>query len=231
LDHYFSHDDLPQTQASFFAPALAVAQERADSDHRIHVVALRRHWEAYYFPRAGYAITRGWYRQADAIHNGVFYGAYDAAAYARWLRTMGVEYVFLADAPLDPWSEREARFLASSNEFELVERSGAWDVYRVARPEGLAIGLDGGEAMVTALGHSALTVTVDRPGPYLIKVTWNPYWRLWGEGTLTEGRDRFIRLDAAQSGRFTIVMNVSAAGALSQIGDTLGGRILHSPRS
>ncbi len=222
IDHLFSNDDLPQTQASFFAPALAVAQERHDANHRIHVVALRRHWEAYYFPRAGYAVTRGWYRQADAIHNGLFYTSYDAASYADWLRSMGVEYVFLAEAPLDPWSEREARHLGSSREFTAVERAGAWTVYRVARAEGLAVGLDGGKARVTALGHNAFTVAVDRPGPYLVKITWNPYWKLWGEGQLAAGQNRFIRLDARQAGTFTVVMDVSVPNAFTQAAKRVG---------
>ncbi len=223
LDHYFSNDDLPQTQASFFAPALTVARARGDADHRIHVVALRRHWEAYYFPRAGYAITRGWYRQADAIHNGLFYSSYDAAGYAEWLRRMGVEYVFLADAPLDLWSEREARLLVSSPEFQAVEKAGAWTVYRVTRPEGLAEGLDGGTARVTSLGHRTLRVTVDEPGSYLIKVTWSPYWRLYGDGRLVAGRDRFMRLEAVQAGTYTAVFDVSPAAALAQAWRRIGG--------
>jgi hypothetical protein len=223
LDHFFSNDDLPQTEARFFAPALAVAQARSDANHRLHIVALRRHWEAYYFPRAGYAITRGWYRQADAIHNWLFYTQYDAADYAAWLRRMGVEYVFLADAPLDPWSEREARLLVSSSEFEAVETAGAWTIYRVARPEGLAVGLDGGVAKVTSLGHRSFSVTVEEPGSYLVKVTWSPYWRLYGQGRLVAGRDRFMRLEAVEAGTYTVVLDATPRKALAQVWKRAGG--------
>ena len=80
-NHYTNHSDLRATEASYFAPALAAAETLHDPDHRVHVVALRRHWEALYFPEAGYPITRGWYRQADAIHNSLFYEGYDAAEY------------------------------------------------------------------------------------------------------------------------------------------------------
>lgn len=225
LEHLFGRGDLPQTRASFFTPALTVAAERCDANHRIHVVALRRHWEAYYFPRAGYAITRGWYRQADAIHNGIFYTNYNAAAYATWLRRMGVEYVFLADAPLDLWSQREARLLRTSPEFEAVEQAGAWTIYRVARAQGLAVGLDGGQARVTSLRHRAFSVTVDRPGAYLIKVTWSPYWRLWGSGSLSAGPERFVRLEAPRAGVYTATFEVTAASALAALagGSASGG--------
>ena len=150
--HFTRTDEWPQTRASFFAPALAAAARYYDPDYRIHVVALRRHWEADYFPEAGYPITRGWYRQADAIHNGLFYTPYDAATYVAWLRRMGVQYIFLADAPLDPWSQREVRILKTSSEFEVVDRAGVWTVYRLRDAEPLAVGLNGGTAHVTGWG-------------------------------------------------------------------------------
>ena len=71
--HFLNAVERPQTTRAYFAPALAAARDLYDPNYRFHVVALRRHWEALYFPEAGYPITRGWYRQADAIHNGVFY--------------------------------------------------------------------------------------------------------------------------------------------------------------
>ena len=222
IDHYSNERELPQTRESFFAPALMVARERHDSDHRIHVVALRRHWEALYFPQAGFPITRGWYRQADAIHNGLFYTNYDAASYARWLRRMGVEYVFLPDAPLDPWSRREARLLAESPEFEVAERAGKWTIYRLLGAEGLAVGLDGGRARVTALGHRSFSVAVDRPGSYLVKITWSPYWELEGNGRLVAGSDGFIQLEAAEAGTFTARIDVDVGRVLGQAREELG---------
>ena len=135
--HYLNAVERPQTTRAYFAPALAAARDLYDPDYRFHVVALRRHWEALYFPEAGYPITRGWYRQADAIHNGIFYTPYDAAEYVPWLQSMGVQYVFSpVDGPLDPWSRREARLLESSPAFAFVEQTGAWRIYRLleARP-------------------------------------------------------------------------------------------------
>jgi hypothetical protein len=223
VSHFVSSAERPQTQRSFFAPALALAARTYDLDHRIHVVALRRHWEADYFPEAGYPITRGWYRQADAIHNSFFYEPYDAATYTAWLRRMGVEYVFLADAPLDTWSRREAHILATSKEFEVVDHAGAWTVYRLRHAEPLVVGLDGGTGHVVWFGHRALTLSVDRPGSYLIKVTWSPYWTLTGgAGELHRAPGRFLSLDAEQAGRYRLSFDVTLGKALAEVGDKLG---------
>jgi hypothetical protein len=223
VSHFVSAAERPQAQRSFFAPALALAAQRHDPDHRIHVVALRRHWEADYFPEAGYPITRGWYRQADAIHNSFFYGPYDAATYTAWLRRMGVEYVFLADAPLDAWSRREAHILAASPEFERVDHAGAWTVYRLRDAEPLVVGLDGGTGQVVSFGHRSLTLRVDSPGTYLIKVTWSPYWTLeGGSGKLRRGPDRFLVLDAERAGEYTVTFDVTLGKALAEAGAKLG---------
>ena len=221
--HFTRTDEWPQTRASFFAPALAAAARYHDPDYRIHVVALRRHWEADYFPEAGYPITRGWYRQADAIHNDLFYTPYDAATYVAWLRRMGVQYVFLPDAPLDPWSQREVKILETSPEFEVVDRSGVWTVYRLRDAEPLAVGLNGGTAHVTSMGHRELTTEVDQPGTYLLKVTWSPYWSLTGgPGTLRRSPDRFLLLDARAAGTYTLRFDVTPGKVLAEVGARLG---------
>ena len=221
--HFTRTDEWPQTRASFFAPALTAAARYYDPDFRIHVVALRRHWEAAYFPEAGYPITRGWYRQADAIHNGLFYTPYDAATYVAWLRRMGVQYIFLPAAPLDPWSQREVRILQTSPQFEMVDRAGVWTVYRLRDAEPLAVGLNGGTAHVTRMGHQDFAVTVDQPGTYLLKVTWSPYWTLAeGSGVLRRSPDRMLLLDARASGTYALRFDVTLGKVLAEVGARLG---------
>lgn len=220
--HFTRADEWPQTRAAFFAPALQAAAEYYDPDYRIHVVALRRHWEASYFPEAGYPITRGWYRQADAIHNGLFYTHYAAAAYTGWLRQMGVKYVFLADAPLDPWSQHEVRILQTSPEFVVVEKTGAWTVYRLLRPEPLLVGVDGGTGSVDRVGHRFVTFTVAAAGSYELKFSWSPYWVLEGGlGSLHRGPYGFIALRVAAPGTYTVRFDVT----LRKVVDTSLGRL------
>jgi hypothetical protein len=167
------------TREAFFAPALAFAARVYDPDYRFHVVTPEMHWESYYFPAAGFPITRGWYRQADALHNDELYAdPLDAASYTAWLRRMGVKYVFVPQAPLVTASRREAAVLASSREFTLVYAGPTWTVYRLTDAEPLVVPLQRAHAEVFAMDHTSIDFGVTRGGPYLLKVTWSPWWRV-----------------------------------------------------
>jgi hypothetical protein len=218
FNHYTNHMDLRQTEASYFTPALAAAQRYYDPDHRIHVVALRRHWEAYYFPKAGYPITRGWYRQADAIHGQFFYEGYDADDYEGWLRSMGVRYVFLPSEPLDRWSWHEKGLLKSSPAFTVEARVPGWTIYRFRDDDPLLVPLDGGAARVTEQTHLAVRLLAERPGRYLLKVTWSPYWEASGGARLAEGSDRWTVVTLPAAGTYELRMHVTLARCLDQVG-------------
>jgi hypothetical protein len=224
--HFVSAAERPQTTRAYFAPALAAARDLYDPNYRFHVVALRRHWEALYFPEAGYPITRGWYRQADAIHNGLFYTPYAAAEYVAWLQSMGVQYVFSpVDAPLDPWSKREARFLGSSAAFAFVEETGAWRVYRLIDAKPLLVPepetADAGAGDILSIGHQRIVLTVTRPGTYWLKVTSSPYWVLeGGPGTVWPRSDRFMDLRLEAAGTYTLRFEVTPEKVL----DSAAGR-------
>lgn len=210
--HFLADEERPQTTAAFFAPALAAASQLNQRDYRVHVVALRRHWEAFYFPAAGCPITRGWYRQADAIHNSFFYTEYGAAEYVGWLRRMGVAYVFAPrSAPLDPWSEREPQILASSPEFALVQQTADWRIYRLVGAEPLLVPHreTTGTGRIVSMGHQSVVVHVSAPGTYWLKVTSSPFWELsGGSGSVGPRADRFmdLRLPAAGTYRLRLVV-------------------------
>jgi hypothetical protein len=215
--HFTHHADLRATEAGFFAPALTAAERLYDPDYRMHVVAPRRHWEALYFPKAGLPITRGWYRQADAIHNEHFYQGYTAVDYLAWLRRMGVEYVFLPEDPLDSWSRHERGILLNSPGFEEVERLDGWRVFRVSDPAPLIVPLDGGEAHVLEVAHRSVRFAVERPGRFLLKVTYTPYWQLEG-GTVSEGAGRFTEVEVPAPGEYELRFVVTPGAVLDQLG-------------
>ncbi len=231
--HFLNAGERPQTTRAYFAPALAAARDRYDPNYRFHVVALRRHWEALYFPEAGYPITRGWYRQADAIHNSLFYTPYDAAEYAAWLRSMGVKYIFSpVQGPLDPWSTREARLLESSRAFAFVEQAGAWRIYRLLDAEPILVpdpalpavaGGAPGQGTISFFGHERIMFSVTRPGTYWLKVTSSPYWVLdGGPGTVVPRSDRFMDLRLRRSGAYTLRFVVTPARTLDVIAGRFG---------
>jgi hypothetical protein len=181
------------------------------------VVALRRHWEALYFPQAGYPITRGWFRQADAIHNSLFYEGYDATEYIAWLRGMGVAYVYLPEERLDWWSRHERGILIDSPLFEEVARPEGWRVYRVPSPQPLLVDLDGGAAHIEGFDHLGVRFVVDRPGRFLLKVTYTPYWQLDGGG-VREGDGRFTEIEVPAPGTYELRFAVTGSVVLDQFG-------------
>ena len=88
--------------ASYWQPVISFLHQPGRHDpanFRVEVVSTARHYESYYLTRGeGEAIPRGWYRQNDFPSNGVLYDrTLSAGAYERWLRLMGVRYVFLPE--------------------------------------------------------------------------------------------------------------------------------------
>src|SRR5207247_4694152 len=82
--------------------------------YRVEVVDTLEHWPAVYFPEASVPIVRGWYRQNDFPANELLYDEQlGPRAYQRWLRSLGVKYVVLSEAPPDYSSRAEARLLRS----------------------------------------------------------------------------------------------------------------------
>jgi hypothetical protein len=209
--HFVHVAELSSTKASFFTPALQFAGEHYDPGYRFHVVALDTHWEAYYFSINDYPITRGWFRQEDALHNGIFDSkSFTAPQYVAYLRSMGVKYVFLPKAPLDISGPREARLLATTPNFAVVYNGPQWVVYRLAAPQPIAVPIDrGGAIKVLYIDHQSVFFDVARAGSYLVKSTYTPYWQVTdGVGSLTKGPGDFVVLHASQPGFYGIRVQV-----------------------
>lgn len=207
---YFQRtEDFRDSRAAFWAPALTFAAGACEPAYRVHVVMTRGHWDAYYFPINGFPITRGWFREADALHDRLFYGDYTAREYVAWLREMGVEYVFLPHCPLDWTSAREPAILAGSRDFTVVYATSDWTVYRLRDASPLAVALGGGTASVEAMDHSSVTVRVGQAGDCLVKVTWSPYWTASSGAGLARSADDFVVLRAPAAGTYRLRIDVT----------------------
>ena len=225
--HYLNAVERPQTTRAYFAPALAAAGDLYDPNYRFHVVALRRHWEALYFPEAGYPITRGWYRQADAIHNGIFYTPYDAAEYVPWLQSMGVHTSSRRSRGLStpgagerPGCSRARRRSPSSSRRARGASTGCWMRGRCSsQPEAAGAGVGD----VLSVGHQRIVFTVSQPGTYWLKVTSSPYWVLeGGPGTVHPRPDRFMDLRLGRAGTYTLRFEVTPGKAFDVAAGRLG---------
>ena len=114
----------PSTAVDYHLPLVAAVRAQAVGPARVEVVPTQRHWEAVHVA-SRLPIARGWERQLDMGRNAIFYGVeLDPEAYHEWLREHAVQFVALADVPLDPSGVHEARF---------VQRRSAVPRARVAR--------------------------------------------------------------------------------------------------
>ena len=188
-------DGRPATSA-FWQPAVDFLGRRSSPDYRVEVVPTAAHWEAYWLPRAGYAIARGWYRQLDIVDNSSVYGKrLTAVSYRSWLRALGVKYVLLPATRLDPaGGSAEARLVRSGAAGLSVAYSAAdGTIYALPHPTPLLTGP--APAEITALGHSTIAGQVAAPGRYLLRERYTKYLRLHGAGCVVRGPNGMTRLE------------------------------------
>ncbi|HSC90648.1 MAG TPA: hypothetical protein VLB86_03245 [Gaiellaceae bacterium] len=203
-------DDRATATAEYWSPALSFLAARHDPNHRVEVVPTFGHWEAWWVPRAGFALARGWYRQIDLAENPELYDdPLDPAAYRRWLDRLAVRWVLLPDARLGPMgADREATLLRSGRSgLRPAFRSAHWTVYSV--PDAKPI-LDGGS--LTRFAHERVEGTVTT-GRHALRVRWNRYWHVEAGSVCLEPRpDGTTTLVARRPGRFALGVGRGGAG-------------------
>jgi hypothetical protein len=202
--------DTRSAESSFWAPALAVLAERAEPGERVEVVPTGDHWEAYWVPRAGYPLARGWYRQLDIAENPLFYeDTLDPAAYRRWLHSLGVRFVLVPDTQLGRLGEEREAELVRSGRAGLVEvaRAGPVTVYEL--PDASPVLTGPGSPQLTSLEHDRVAGDLTEAGTHRLAVRWTPTWRvLSGDVCVEEAPDGMTSLVAR--GPTDFVLGVSA---------------------
>jgi len=166
-----------EATAAYWAPAVRWLAAHNRPDYRVEAVDTAGHWPADYLAGAGIPLVRGWFRQDDFPGNSLLYRPHlTAAAYRRWLRANGVDYVLLTDAPLDFSSVGEAALLRSG-------RSGLWPVWSegpfqvFALPHPTPIVVGPHPAAVERAGLETLVVDVTGPGTYRLAVRPSAFWQ------------------------------------------------------
>ena len=174
------------------------------------------HWEsAYLAPK--FELARGWLRQLDTTRDDIFYdeGELTDAAYSNWLRGNAISYVALPDAPLDYSSVAERRLILSRTALPDAaldaRRTGGstrcatrsrWS-RRSARPRRARVWV----------GRQGFALDVTRPGDFLVRVNFTPYWSISrGTGCLLRRGDWTIAR-AAHPGVFRVDADFSLGGA------------------
>lgn len=200
--------DSRPAHAAFWRPALGFLHQHRNPDFRVEVVPTAAHWESYWFPRAGYALARGWYRQLDIVQNPVLYQEpLRAPAYDAWLHRMGIRYVVLPHTKLDPLgAPGEAQLVTGpSLGLRVVFTSSTSTIYEVPNPTPMLTGAPG--AVVTSLTHVRVAGYVRQPGPYLLRLRFSPYWIIQPAGTCVRpSRGDLTEVVLPRAGPFSLHM-------------------------
>lgn len=206
----------PSTTHAYFQPAARWLREHGGQGVRVEVPPTANHWESAYLA-PGTELARGWLRQLDTTRDDVFYGddgTLTARSYGAWLRRNAVQYVALPDASLDYSSLAERRLiLAEPPYLSLRWTSPHWRVYEVRNPAPLVEPLGGGAVEPLWVGHQGFAVDVKRPGKFLVRVSFTPYWSiLRGNGCLLR-RGSWTVARASRPGIFRVAASFSLGNA------------------
>jgi hypothetical protein len=161
----------PALSREFYAPLLDQLRDRGVVGP-IEVVPTRRRGEA-----AAVApvvpIARGWSRQVDTGNSPVFYdGTLNADTYREWLDDNAISYVAISQGPYDWASSDEANLVRHGLPYlKAVWSDPTWTLFAVTNPEPVI----SAPGQVVARDADSLTVSLPKPGEYLIRVHWSRY--------------------------------------------------------
>jgi hypothetical protein len=210
----------PSTTSAYFQPAARWLRAHGGAGARIEVPPTANHWEsAYLAPK--FELARGWLRQLDTTRDDLFYGDDEpltAASYGAWLRANAISYVALPDAPLDYSSQEERRLILGDPPYlNLRFRSQHWRIYAVRDPKPLVTPLGTAAAEARWIGRQGFSLDVKRPGEFLVRVAFTPYWSISrGAGCILRRGDWTVAR-ASRPGVFRVAADFSVGRAWNAV--------------
>ncbi|HEV2858107.1 MAG TPA: hypothetical protein VGW80_06875 [Solirubrobacterales bacterium] len=210
----------PSTTSAYFHPAARWLRAHGAGGTRVEVPPTANHWEsAYLAPK--FELARGWLRQLDTTRDDLFYEdrGLTAASYGAWLRANAISYVALADAPLDYSSQDERRLILSEPGYlRLRFSSEHWRIYAVRDPKPLVAPLGSAAAAeVLWTGRQGFALDVQRPGEFLVRVNFTPYWSISrGAGCILRRGDWTVAR-ASHPGVFRVAADFSVGRAWNAV--------------
>lgn len=209
----------PSTASAYFEPPARWLRAHGAAGARIEVPPTANHWESAYLADE-FDLARGWLRQLDTTREDLFYDEkkLTVASYGAWLRSNAISYVALPDAPLDYSSVEERRLILLDPPYlELRFRSQHWRIYEVRDPASLVAPLGGAAAETLWLGHQGFALDVERPGEFLVRVKFTPYWSIArGTGCIVRRGDWTIAR-ASRPGTFRVAADFSVGRAWNAV--------------
>jgi hypothetical protein len=206
----------PSTSRSYFQPPARWLRAHGGSGMRVEVPPTANHWESAYLA-SQFELARGWLRQLDTTRDDIFYNndnRLTAATYRGWLRQNAISYVALPDAPLDYSSVAERRLILSDPPYLTLRWSSRhWRIYAVRDPEPLVDPMRTAAAHTLWVGRQSFGLDVTRPGDFLVRVNFTPYWSISrGAGCLLR-RGEWTVARATHPGIFRVSADFSVGRA------------------
>jgi len=209
----------PSTSRSYFQPPSRWLRAHGGSAIRVEVPPTANHWESAYLA-SQFELARGWLRQLDTTRDDIFYdeGELTAATYGNWLRQNAISYVALPDAPLDYSSAAERRLILRDPSYlDLRWSSPHWRIYAVGNPEPLVDPMGAAAAHTLWVGRQSFGLDVTRPGDFLVRVNFTPYWSISrGAGCLLRRGDWTVA-HASHPGIFRVSADFSVGRAWNAV--------------
>lgn len=205
----------PAAQEEYWQPAVEFLSANLAPSYRVEVVDTAGHWAAAYLPRADIPLTRGWFRQDDFPQNEVLYDQLDGPIYLHWLRSLGVRYVVLTDAPTDYSAKQEALIIRNGRSGLIpVHNTRHMTIYKVPNARPIVTGP--GPARLLRLGQTQMVMEVRSLGHYRVAVRYSPYWRTVNKtGCVSKGEDGMLRVDAQRRGQIVLQFKAKATRVLA----------------
>ncbi len=209
----------PSTSAAYFEPAAHWLRAHGAEGERIEVPSTANHWEAAYLA-PDFDLARGWLRQADTTRDDIFYDEdLSNRTYSAWLRDNSITYVALPDAPLDYSSVAERRLiLADPPYLHLREVTQHWRIYSVVHPKPMVTPVNAGRARTLWVGRQGFALDVTRPGLFLVRVNFTPYWSISrGSGCLLRAPGGWTLARTAHPGVLRVDADLSPSAAWNAV--------------
>jgi len=210
----------PSTSREYFQPPARWLRAHGGTGVRVEVPPTANHWESAYLATQ-FELARGWLRQLDTTRDDIFYdneSQLTAAAYQHWLHRNAISYVALPDAPLDYSSVAERRLILSAPGYlDLRWSSSHWRIYAVRNSQPLVEPMGAAAAQTLWVGRQGFGLDVSRPGDFLVRVNFTPYWSIdRGSGCILRHGDWTVAR-ATEPGVFRVAADFSVGRAWNAV--------------
>ena len=167
----------PSARRGYYEPLTRWLRE-APGVHRVEALFSFGKWESAEVARE-LPLARGWSRQLDTRHHGIFYGRerMGPRSYRRWLDRNGVTHVAVPRARLDRTAKEERRLIGAGLPYLRRRWSNRdWRVYEVRGPRPIVVPRGSAAIGLESMSSDRLVLRVTRPGTAMVRVRWTPYW-------------------------------------------------------